>query len=204
MFTGLVEAKGKVVALKGDSPRALTIESEIFSADEAIGDSIALDGCCLTAVSIDGSRIVFEAASETLARTTIGELKVGDEVNLERSLRFGDRLGGHLVSGHVDGVGVLGSIDKRESAYYLGIDVPEDIARLTAPRGSITLAGISLTVTDVQKNRVFVGIIPHTWDVTTIASWQEGTRINCEADLLARYLEKLLASREPSSGQESA
>jgi len=196
MFTGLVEAKGQVIAAEGDSPRRLTIQSDLFSAAEAIGDSIALDGCCLTAVDINDQAIVFEAATETLERTTIGRLQVGDDVNLERSLRFGDRLGGHLVSGHIDGVGRLASIEKRESAYFLGIDVPEDIARLTAPRGSITLAGISLTVTDVQEQRVFVGIIPHTWDMTTISSWAEGTPINCEADLLARYLEKLLAGRQ--------
>ena len=201
MFTGLVEAKGTLIAVEGDSPRRLTVRSALFTGSEAIGDSIAVDGCCLTVVAIEEKALTFEAATETLERTTIGDLELSQHVNLERSLRFGDRLGGHLVSGHVDGVGLLGSIEQRESAYYLGIDVPDEIARLTAPRGSITLAGISLTVTDVQKNRVFVGIIPHTWDVTTISSWQDGSRINCEADLLARYLEKLLDGRQISEAR---
>src|SRR5262249_29014993 len=141
----------------------------------------------------------FEAATETLARTTLGELRPGDRVNLERALRVGDRLGGHIVAGHVDAVGTVDSVEQRGSALYLGIRAPDEVAPLVAPRGSVTLQGVSLTVTDVQGPVFYVGLIPHTVGVTTLGALRVGARVNLEADLIARYVARLL-SYKPETG----
>lgn len=195
MFTGLVETLGTLVAVTGTSPKRLTIASSLPMADIAIGDSIAIDGCCLTVVEKSSAGLSFEAATETLLRTTLGELKVGDTVNLERALLATARLGGHIVTGHVDCVAKVTHVDLRGSALYVGIELPADLARLVAARGSITVAGVSLTVTDVQNNTFFVGLIPHTLQVTTLGRVAIGGRMNIEVDLLARYVERLLATR---------
>ena len=192
MFTGLVEATATVVRATGVSPRRLTLASNIALTDVQLGESIAVDGCCLTVVAADSDGLTFEAATETLARTTLGTLQVGMPVHLERALRFGDRLGGHLVAGHIDCVGTLQGRDMRGSALYLTVDVGPTVAQLTAPRGSITFAGVSLTVTDVQQNLVSVGLIPHTLAVTHLGQLAVGAGINVEADLLARYVARLL------------
>ena len=191
MFTGLVEAVGILKEASGDSPRRLTIESELPAREIQRGDSVAIDGVCLTVVAHEGHRcLCFEAATETLARTTLGSLAVGRRVNLERALRLGDRLGGHVVSGHVDGIGFLRQREQRGSALYLGFEAPPEVARLTAARGSITIAGVSLTVTDARGDLFFVGIIPHTLDHTTLGSLKLGDSVNLEADLFARYIER--------------
>lgn len=192
MFTGLVETLGTVVAATGDSPRRLTIASSIPPDAVQLGDSVAIDGCCLTVVARGATGLTFEAATETLARTTLGQLGVGTQVNLERALRVGDRLGGHLVAGHVDGLGIVMVREQRGSALYLGVEAPADVARLCAPRGSITIAGVSLTVTDVQQRTVFVGLIPHTLAVTTLNALTRGDAVNLEADLIARYVARLM------------
>ncbi|MEL6547524.1 MAG: riboflavin synthase [Myxococcota bacterium] len=194
MFTGLVETTGVVKAVRGDSPRRLTVESAIPTEQVEMGASICIDGCCLTVVEIGDRELSFEAATETLARTTIGRLAVGDVVNLEQSLTPSSRLGGHYVMGHVDGVGRVASADKRGSALYVGIDVPEEIARYIAPRGSITISGVSLTVTGVEGRRFFVGLIPHTLEVTAPGPWVVGNEVNLEVDVIARYLERLIQS----------
>ncbi|MED5464276.1 MAG: riboflavin synthase [Myxococcota bacterium] len=201
MFTGLVESLGRVTSATGNSPRRLEVQCDIPPAEVQLGDSIAIDGCCLTVVSIGRDSFAFEAATETLERTTIGKLKVGDRVNLERALRMGDRLGGHLVAGHVDGVGTVKVREQRGSALYLGIELPEEVARITVPRGSVTYAGVSLTVTDVEDRVAFVGLIPHTLEVTTLNHYQVGDPMNVEGDLIGRYVEKLLlAQNTPGSG----
>jgi riboflavin synthase len=192
MFTGLVETMGTVVAATGSTPRRLTIQSPLPHGEVRLGDSVAVDGCCLTVVAADATGLAFEAATETLARTTLGGLAVGARVNLERALRLGDRLGGHLVAGHVDGVGTVRERAQRGSALYVGIEAPREVGRLTAPRGSITVAGVSLTVTEVRDMTFWVGLIPHTLGATTLGALQVGDRVNLEADLLARYLERLL------------
>jgi riboflavin synthase len=193
MFTGLVETVGKVRRASGDSPRRLTIESSLPLAEIAIGDSIAIDGCCLTVVEKGNDGVTFEAATETLRRTTLGALKAGEPVNLERALRLGDRLGGHLVSGHVDGLGVVTSREQVESALYLGIEAPADIAPLIASQGSICVAGVSLTVTKVEGRTFWVGLIPHTLAVTTLERVKVSGRVNLEADLIARYVQRLMS-----------
>ena len=198
MFTGLVESIGSVVSSAGSSPRRLEIDCDIPRNEVKLGDSIAVDGCCLTVVQVGDGRYAFEAATETLERTTIGTLKVGTRVNLERALQMGDRLGGHLVSGHIDGVGTVRVKEQRGSALYLGVECPSEVARITVPRGSITLAGVSLTVTDVQGNVAFVGLIPHTLAVTTLNNYEVGSPMNVEGDIIGRYVEKLLVARGAS------
>ena len=193
MFTGLVETLGTIRAAEGSSPRRLTVASQLPTAEIAIGDSVAIDGCCLTVVEKTADTLTFEAATETLRVTTLGNLRSGDKVHLERALRVGDRLGGHIVAGHVDGIGILKSREQKDSALYLGIDAPPEVARLTADRGSITIAGVSLTVTGVEGDRFFVGLIPHTVDVTHLGRAAIGTPLNLEADLIARYVERLMA-----------
>ncbi len=192
MFTGLVETTGQLRSLQGRSPMRLTIESSIPTGEVAIGDSIAIDGCCLTVVAKDAECLSFEAATETLERTTLGRLRTGDRVNLERALRLNAHLGGHLVLGHVDGVGTVRVRERRGSAIYFGVEAPQEVLRLTAARGSIAIAGISLTVTDVDEKHLFVAVIPHTLDATIMGGFEIGTAVNLEADLLARYVERLL------------
>jgi riboflavin synthase len=196
MFTGLVECVGTVSRLQGRSPLRLTVESTMNTSEVALGDSVAINGCCLTVVEKSNDSISFEAATETMERTTMGQLKVADKVNMERALRVGDRLGGHLVSGHVDEVGHVSVCEMRGSMLWVGIDVPDSVSRITVARGSITLNGVSLTVNDVDKSMIFVGLIPHTREVTTLKSLRIGQAINVEADMLGRYVEKLLATRQ--------
>jgi riboflavin synthase len=194
MFTGLVEAMGRVARASGDSPRRLTVSSTIPPTEVGIGDSVAIDGCCLTVVEKSAEGLSFEAATETLRRTTLGKLKVGDAVNLERALRLGDRLGGHLVSGHVDGLGRVVSREQDGSALYYGIEAPADIAPLVASQGSITVAGVSLTVTKVEGRVFWIGLIPHTVAVTTLESLRPGDPVNLEADVIARYVQRLMST----------
>jgi len=153
---------------------------------------VAIEGCCLTVVAQAASTLTFEAASETLKRTTLGELRVGAPVNLERALAVGGRLDGHLVMGHVDGVGVVRALRQEGSALYLTVAVSDEIIRLTAARGSTTLSGVSLTVTRVERDELTVALIPHTLAQTTLPLLKVGDRLNVEADVLARYVARLL------------
>ena len=200
MFTGLVEAVGTVVHAAGQAPRCLTLAAPLAAEAVAVGDSVAVDGCCLTVVRVDAApaALSFEAATETLSRTTLGRLQVGHRVHLERAMRLSDRLGGHLVAGHIDAVGHLRSREMRGSALYLEVAAPPEVMRLTAARGSITLAGVSLTVTATTGGSLWVALIPHTVAVTTLGALAVGDEVNLEADLLARYVERLLRARQPA------
>jgi riboflavin synthase len=195
MFTGLIETVGKVRAAVGNAPLRLSVASSLPNDEISIGDSVAIDGVCLTVVEKAPGVLTFEAATETLARTTMGNLAVGDRVHLERALQLGGRLDGHLVQGHVDGIGTVSVVEMRGSALYLGIDAPADVARLTVARGSIAIAGCSLTVTDVQADTIYVALIPHTVAGTRFGDLRRGAPVNLEADLLARYVEKLLGAQ---------
>jgi riboflavin synthase len=197
MFTGLIEAVGVVRGATGAAPRRLTVASAVPVEEVSIGDSVAIDGACLTVVEKGAGTLSFEAATETLARTTVGDLTVGDRVHLERSLPMGGRLDGHLVMGHVDGIGRVTALDHRGSALYLGVDAPGEVVRLTAPRGSIAIAGCSLTVTAVRDATLSVALIPHTLAATRFGELRIGDRVNLEADLLARYVDRLLGARQP-------
>jgi riboflavin synthase len=200
MFTGIVTALGEVKAVERlDGLTRLTISAPYDAAGVAIGASIAHDGCCLTVVEAtpqaNGLRYVVEIAPESLTLTTLGEFKTDDHVNLERSLRIGDELGGHMVQGHIDGLGDVLSVTKDGEGWRLKIRPPPSITHLIAPKGSIAINGVSLTVNEVDAEGFGVLIIPHTWSVTTLSRLKAGDKVNLEADMMARYAARLLEAR---------
>ncbi len=195
MFTGIIERQGQVAALQhaaGGARLAVELETELDS--PTLGESIAISGVCLTLEA--GStprRAVFFLSSETLQRTTLGGLKAGAIVNIERALKVGDRLGGHFVHGHVDAVGAITRWEKEGEGWALEISFPPSLAPLIAAKGSIAVDGISLTVVDAGTEKFTVAVIPHTAQQTTLRSAQSGTKVNLEADMLARYVQRALA-----------
>lgn len=196
MFSGLVAATGRVVAVEpiGGDLRLQVDAAALGVADIALGDSIANQGVCLTVVSIEGDVLAYDVSAETLACTTLGNWRVGSLVNLEKSLRYGDRVGGHLVSGHVDGIGRVESIEADARATRWRFALPPGLARFVASKGSIAVDGVSLTVNAVGADFFEVALIPHTQTVTAFAETRVGDSVNLEVDLLARYLERLTAS----------
>ena len=197
MFTGIIEATGLVEKSEAapENTRLIINAPRIGMHQVAVGDSIAVNGCCLTVVEKSAETFSVDVSNETLSLTT--GLAQGAEVNLEKSLRFGDRLGGHLVSGHIDGVGLVTAIDDLGASWRLEIDAPKELARFVARKGSITVNGVSLTVNKVRDavngNALFeINIIPHTHQVTTIRLLRKGAKVNLEIDLLARYVERIL------------
>jgi len=198
MFTGLVETQGKVVALNPEGPGVrLALESKLIAGSAALGDSIAVNGCCLTVVRIAEQIVEFEAGEETLGRTNLGQLAMGDKVNLERSLKLGDRLGGHLVTGHIDTVGTLTSRTNDGKWCTMWFRVPPDFARQMASKGSVAVDGISLTLVDVTDDQFSVALIPHTLDATTLGKRQTRDAVNIETDLLAKYVQRQLETQLP-------
>ena len=197
MFTGIIEEVGTVERIVGgpQGGKVITIRSGFDPSSVRIGDSIACGGVCLTVTRLEGPRFTVDAEAKTLTSTTVGEMRNGSRVNLERAMAIGDRIGGHLVQGHVDGVGVLRSVNAHDNAYDLAIEMPEDLAELIAPRGSVAIDGISLTVTFADARAFGVSIIPHTWKVTTIGNLTAGRRLNLEVDPIARYLARMLDAR---------
>jgi len=198
MFTGIVQAVGTLVAVApaGDGLRIGVDAAALDASDIAIGDSVAVDGCCLTVVARDGARLAFDVSAETIA-CTVGLDALGP-VNLEKALRFGERLGGHLVAGHVDGVGIVRAMQPVADAggsVTLEVEVPPELARFVAPKGSIAVQGVSLTVNAVDGARFAVNLIPHTLAVTTLGRLAPGARVNLEADLIARYVARLVDAR---------
>lgn len=203
MFTGIVEEVGKVAAVqRGASSARLTIEARVAAEGARIGDSIAISGVCLTVVAIDGNRLSFDAVPETLQRSSLKNVRIGDFVNLERSLAAGQRLGGHFVQGHVDGLAVLRAIHEKDNAKILHIEPPKELMRFIAPKGSVAIDGISLTVADVSNDGFSVWIIPHTFAITTLKNRRVGDSINIETDMLAKYLDRLLTARESGVTRE--
>ena len=200
MFTGIVSALGEVTAVERQPGLVrLTVSSHYDPASVEIGASISHDGCCLTVVETAGQqgamRHVVEVAPESLALTTLGSLQVGDKVNLERSLRVGDELGGHMVLGHVDGLGEVLSVKQDGEGWRIRIKPPHDVEQLVASKGSIAIAGVSLTVNEVDDGGFGVLIIPHTWAVTTLSKLKVGDKVNLEADMMARYAARLIDAR---------
>lgn len=200
MFTGIITAVGDVVAVeRRNGLMRLTVESSYDPASVAIGASICHDGCCLTVVETasvkGGMRHVVEVAPESLALTTLGNVREGGKLNLERALRAGDELGGHIVSGHVDGIGRVAEVRADGEGWRVSIDAPEPLSPLIAPKGSITIDGVSLTVNEVEGARFGVLLIPHTWAVTTLNRLKPGDAVNLEADMLARYVSRILSAR---------
>lgn len=198
MFTGIIQALGKVKALESRSDGArLRIDcSSLEPARWNQGDSIAVAGCCLTALDIDDEGFSADLSGETLDCTSLGALEQGSDVNLEPALAMGDRLGGHWVTGHVDGLAELVTLTKLGDNTRLEFQVPDELAGFIAPKGSVTLDGVSLTVNRVDGSRFEVNIIPHTWEVTTLGRLTVGDRVNLEVDLLARYMSRLLEHQQ--------
>jgi riboflavin synthase len=194
MFTGIVEELGTIRAITPVATGAhLTITATTVLEDAQIGDSISVNGCCLTVVTLDAGCYQVDVVEETLRRTCLGNLKVADRVNLERSVRLADRLGGHLVQGHVDGVGTLLSrTPAADGSQVVRIAAPAEVLRYVVYKGSIAVDGISLTVAAIDTTSFSIALIPHTQDVTTLGFRQEGDQVNLEVDIIAKYIEKLL------------
>lgn len=193
MFTGIVSDLGEIVEIGGSGERRLVVATSYDMASVAIGASIACNGICLTVTEKNPGRFAAQASQETVSKTTLGNWKSGDRINLERPLRAGDELGGHIVSGHVDGVATILSITPENESLRFTFDVPKPLARFIAPKGSVALDGVSLTVNEVEQSRFGVNIIPHTRAVTSFGFYRAGSHVNLEIDLLARYVGRLLS-----------
>lgn len=205
MFTGLVEDIGRIVAVErlGSGPteaRRLTIETRLAAEPVELGASLAVDGTCLTVVEWTRGRVAAVAAAETLSRTTLGRLVAGSRVNLEQALRVGDRLGGHMVSGHVDAVGGVAARSDRGEALDVTVAASPALLRYVIEKGSICVDGISLTVNTVDERGFTVSLVPHTQGATTLAEKAVGAAVNLEADLVGKYIEKLVAPRLGAPG----
>lgn len=202
MFTGLIEALGTIADLQPAGPgvRLLVRAGEIAN-DAALGDSIAINGCCLTVVAREGDTLTFEAGSETLSRTNLGKLVQGSAVNLERSLKVGDRLGGHFVTGHIDAVGTLDERRDEGPWSFLWFRVPRPLTRQMASKGSIAVDGVSLTLVEVEAERFSVALIPHTLSVTTLGRLRTGDEVNIETDLLAKYVARQMTGEGMTNDQ---
>jgi riboflavin synthase len=189
MFTGIVTDVGRVRAVRETNrDRRFEIETGFDLGTLDIGASVSHAGCCLTVVEKGADWFAVEVSGETLAMSTLDDWKQGRRVNLERATRVGDELGGHIVSGHVDGIGEVLSIESEGGSHRVRIRVPKPLHRFIAPKGSITVEGVSLTVNEVEDDVFGVNLIPHTWDVTTLGELKPGSRVNLEIDMLARYL----------------
>jgi riboflavin synthase len=201
MFTGIIVAQGTVLSRAdrgGDLALAIgtpaSAVAPALAGRLAVGDSISVEGVCLTATRVEPGRFEADVSGETLGKTTLGALEVGSRVNLEPSLRAGDALGGHWVSGHVDAVGTVAALASDARSRRLVFELPAELMRFVAPKGSICINGVSLTVNGVAGNRFDVNIIPHTLEVTTLGALELGARVNVEIDLVARYLERLMSA----------
>jgi riboflavin synthase len=197
MFTGIVQAVGTVVALtpRGGDVELLVDTAGLGLADASVGDSIAVAGACLTATRLDGSRFAADVSNETLTKTTLGRLSRGSRVNLEKALKAGQALGGHYVTGHVDGVGRVVATHDDGRSWRVTFEVPVELARYVASKGSVTIEGVSLTVNEVDGASFGVNLIPHTREVTTLGLLRDGDPVNVEIDIIARYVERLIGAR---------
>ena len=197
MFTGIVSSMGRVAAIGGSSSaRRLSIETGgLSTAGWQVGDSVAVSGVCLTLVDIAPGRFDAELSGETLARTTLGRLAAGSAVNLETAVAAGSALGGHLVTGHVDGVATVRASAEEAGSLHAEIEAPAELVRFIAEKGSVTLDGVSLTVGRVAGSAFAIDLIPHTRKATTLGNIAQGQALNLEVDLLARYLDRLLEAR---------
>ena len=196
MFTGIIEGLGTITAVRSSGAgKRLTVEAEFDLSGSKIGDSISVSGACLTAVQIAARRFEVDASPETLAKTTFRDARVGERVNLERAMRLSDRIDGHLVSGHIDGIGLIDSRDALGNAIVVAITVPEGLARYMIVKGSVAVDGISLTINSLEPGRFSVSIIPHTAGLTTIGIKKKGDRVNIETDMIGKYVEKFLSAK---------
>jgi riboflavin synthase alpha subunit len=194
VFTGIVRERGRLASRNGGPDGVeLVVEAPETAAGTQTGDSVALDGVCLTATGVSDGRIAFHAVAETLRRSTLAALEPGAEVNVEPALRAGEPLGGHYVQGHVDGVGRVAGTTPEGDGLRLRLEVPPELLRYCVPKGSIAVQGVSLTIAALDDDGVEIALVPHTLAATTLASLRPGAEVNLEVDVLAKYVERLIA-----------
>ena len=199
MFTGLVEETGELLSLERSATGArLTLRAALVGSDARVGDSVAVNGCCLTVVGRADNTLSFDLLAESLARTNLGDLSPGVQVNLERALAANARLGGHFVQGHIDCTSAVRAFEAHGADRWLEIALPPEFAHLVAFKGSIAVDGISLTIAEVREDSFVVWIIPHTFEMTNLRTRRTGDRVNLEFDLLAKYLDRMLPARIPN------
>lgn len=205
MFTGIIEEVGTLLAThKASKSESLTIEAPYVLQDAKVGDSIAVNGICLTATSIAGSTFTADVMAETMRRTSLGTLHIGSKVNLERAMAAGGRFGGHIVSGHIDGTGTIVNMEREENAVWVTIGTTPQIMKYIIEKGSIAIDGISLTVATVSTDRFQVSIIPHTGQETTLLTKKPGDIVNLENDVIGKYVEHLMSFKEPENKKQSS
>ncbi len=195
MFTGIVEHMGQVTRIAPQSGLTRLVVNLGPLDGIAVGDSVSVNGVCLTAVDVAPESMAVEVVEESLSRSTLGDLVVGESVNLERAMPATSRFGGHIVQGHVDGVGVVQAVDDEEGSRRMAIDVPEELRRYVAEKGSISIDGVSLTIAAVSETGCEVALIPHTLEATTLGLRKSGDRVNLEVDVIAKYVERILEFR---------
>ena len=194
MFTGIVRELGVVVeAEEAGGGRALAVRAPATASRTRVGDSIAIDGCCLTASEVADGTIRFQAVPETIARSTLGTLERNEQVNVEPAIRAGEELGGHYVQGHVDAVGRIRSVEAEGRGFRVVVEAPEAVLRYCVEKGSVTVGGVSLTVAELVDDGFAVALVPHTLEATTLSALRPGQAVNLEADVLAKYVERLVA-----------
>jgi riboflavin synthase len=194
VFTGIVRELGSVVeAEEAGGGRVLVVRAPETAARTHVGDSVAVNGCCLTATAVDEDAVSFHAVPETIARTTLGALARDDAVNVEPALRAGEELGGHYVQGHVDGVGRIQSVEAEGEGLRVFVEAPEDVLRYCVEKGSITVDGVSLTVAELAEGAFAVALVPYTLEATTLSDLRPAQPVNLEADVLAKYVERLIS-----------
>ena len=197
MFSGIIEAMGQITEIRSEPPGCrLIVRQKKIAAEIAVADSVSVNGCCLTVVEKGDGTFGFQAGPETLARTNLGDLKPSSRVNLERALAVGARMGGHFVSGHIDGVGTLAERRDHGSWSTFWINVPRPLAAQMASKGSIAVDGVSLTIVGSEPDRFSIALIPYTLAVTTLGALQPGGKVNLETDILAKYVQRLVEAKE--------
>jgi len=201
VFTGIVEEVGIVRSIRpGAASVVVDVAASTVTDDAAVGDSILTDGVCLTITALRRDGFTADAMPETVRRTTLSERRPGDRLNLERAMTLSSRLGGHLVSGHIDGVGTVTSVTPEDNALVVELEAPEAVTRVTVDQGSVAVDGVSLTVVSIAGDRLRVSLIPHTAAITTLGRLRAGSRVNLEADLIAKYVFAFVSGRKPTDG----
>jgi riboflavin synthase len=194
VFTGIVRELGTIVSAdEHGGARALVVRAPGIAASASTGDSVSINGCCLTVESVAGERLAFHAVAETVGRTTLGQVRAEDRVNVEPAVRAGDPLGGHYVQGHVDGIGRVQSVEAEGEGLRVFVEAPDDVLRYCVEKGSVTVDGVSLTVAELADDAFAVALVPHTLEVTTLAELAPGREVNLEADVLAKYVERVVS-----------
>ena len=197
MFTGIIEELGRVLTITNYE---LSVNSDCVLENTKLGDSISVNGVCLTVTKLNNNGFSADMSPETLRVTALKELKIGSAVNLERAVKMGDRMGGHIVSGHVDGIGKCLRITQVKDFYEIEIELPKELAKYTVKKGSIAVNGISLTIAEVSSNIIKIAVIPHTFENTNLSILKNGDFVNIETDILAKYVEKFLSTSDNKSG----